>query len=107
MFERAWYPNLVSSLGSAYSNPVGSKTYEGVRFSVYPNDHLPPHVHGTIAGVTVIIDLLPNGDTQLSKRRKAIRPRKAAKNKIAKITRVAADNVEDLQALWEKTHGER
>ncbi|MES2393250.1 MAG: DUF4160 domain-containing protein [Acidobacteriota bacterium] len=84
---------------------MGSKTYEGVRFSVYPNDHLPPHVHGTHASVTVIVDLLPNGCTQLSERRKAIRPRTAAQNTVAKILRVASENADELQKLWESTHG--
>jgi hypothetical protein len=86
---------------------VGSKTYDGVRFSVYPNDHLPPHIHGTHAGVTVIVDLLPNGDAKLSNRRKAIRPRNASQNTVAKITRVAAENAAELQKLWETIHGSR
>jgi hypothetical protein len=86
---------------------VGSKTYGGVRFSVYPNDHPPPHVHGTSAGVTLIIDLLGNGDIRLSDRARAIKPPNAPKNVIDKILRVAAENISELEALWEKTHGSR
>lgn len=84
---------------------MGSKTYEGVRFSVYPNDHLPPHVHGTTAGVIAIIDLLGNGVVRLSPRRKAVIPANAKQSTIAKIARVAAANALELEALWEQTHG--
>jgi len=86
---------------------VGSKTYEGVRFSVYPDDHLPPHVHATTADVTLIIELLEGGAIQLSKRKNAVQPANAPKNIQAKIRRVAAENVDELVALWEKTHGTR
>jgi len=86
---------------------VGSKTYDGVRFSVYPNDHLPPHVHGTTAGVVVIIDLLPDAEVALASRKDAIDPVNAKRNDVAKILRVAAENVDELMALWEKTHGTR
>lgn len=36
---------------------MGSKTYDGVRFMVYPLDHPPPHVHGFYAEVEVILEL--------------------------------------------------
>jgi len=86
---------------------VGSKTYDGVRFSVYPNDHLPPHVHGTTAGAVVIVELLADAEVALSSRKNAIDPVNAKKNDVAKILRVAAENVDELIALWEKTHGTR
>ena len=86
---------------------MGSKTYEGVRFSVYPKDHPPPHVHGTMAGVIVVFDLLPGGDIRLSERWDAITPSNAPRNVTAKIRRVAIANVAELMALWEVTHGTR
>ncbi len=86
---------------------MGSKTYDGVRFSVYSSDHLPPHVHGTTAGVVVIIDLLPGAELALSSRKNAIDPANAKKNDVAKILRVAMENVDELIALWENTHGTR
>lgn len=86
---------------------MGSKTHDGVRFSVYPNDHLPPHVHGTTAGVVVIVELLAGAEVALSSRKNAIDPVNAKKNDVAKILRVAAENVDELIALWEKTHGTR
>jgi hypothetical protein len=86
---------------------MGSKTYEGVRFSVYPNDHLPPHVHGSLDGVVVVMDLLGDGAVRVSARRKAILPVGARQNVIAKIRRIAAENAYELEALWENTHGAR
>ena len=86
---------------------MGSKTFEGVRFSVYPKDHPPPHVHGTMAGVVAILDLLPGGMVGLADRWDAVMPSNAPRNTVAKIRRVAAKNVDELVALWEKTHGAR
>jgi hypothetical protein len=85
---------------------VGSKTYDGVRFSVYPNDHLPPHVHGSTGGTRVILDLMPDGTVARSKRIDAV-SKKAKRNAVAKIERVAAENAAELTALWEKIHGDR
>jgi hypothetical protein len=86
---------------------MGSKTFEGVRFSVYSHNHPPPHVHGTIAGVIVVIELLPGGGTRLANRWDAISPSNAKSNVVTKIRRVARENVDELVALWEKTHGTR
>ncbi len=86
---------------------MGSKTYEGVRFSAYPKDHTPPHVHGTTSGVIVILDLLPGGEIRLADRWDAVTPSNAARNVQAKIRRVAMKNVDELMALWEVAHGTR
>jgi hypothetical protein len=47
---------------------VGSKTFDGVRFMVYVADHSPRHVHGFLAEVSVIVDLLPENKVAKSKR---------------------------------------
>lgn len=86
---------------------VGSKTYDGVRFSVYPHDHLPPHVHGMTAGAVVIVDLLPDGEVTLSSRKDAIDPANAKRSDVAKVLKTAGRHVDELIALWEKTHGTR
>jgi|GEM_PF-1176466 hypothetical protein len=86
---------------------MGSKTFEGVRFSVYPNDHLPPHVHGSLSGVTLVVDLLGEDEVRLSKRKHAVSPTNAKKNIVTRILQVAADNMDELNVLWEKTHGKR
>ena len=86
---------------------MGSKTFEGVRFSVYSHDHSPPHVHGSLSGVTLVVDLLAEDEVRLSKRKDAVSPANAQKNIVARILEVAADNMDELNVLWEKTHGKR
>ena len=84
---------------------VASLIFSGVRFSVYSNDHLPHHVHGSIERTRVIVDLLPTGDVQLSERARAIRPRNAKYNHVIQVLKVAAEHSDELRALWEKVHG--
>jgi hypothetical protein len=86
---------------------VGSRTFDGVRFSIYSHEHLPPHVHGTASGVIVVLDLLGAGKVELSKRKDAITPPNAKKNVVARIQRIAESKADDLMTLWEKTHGPR
>jgi hypothetical protein len=86
---------------------VGSKTFDGVRFMAYPADHDPPHVHATTAGVIVVLALLGDGGVGLADRKDAISPGNAPRNVVARILRVAAANVDELWALWEKVHGTR
>jgi hypothetical protein len=76
-------------------------------FSVYSHDHLPPRVHGSAEGVTVIIDLLADGRVRLSRRKDKISPSGSKRNVVKKILRVARKNEVELMALWEKTHGTR
>jgi hypothetical protein len=73
----------------------------------YVADHEPPHVHGTIAGVIVILALLEDGAIGLADRTDAISPSNAPRNAVSRIQRVAAANVDELWALWEKVHGTR
>jgi hypothetical protein len=86
---------------------VGSKTYEGVRFSVYSHDHSPPHVHAILGNVRVIVDLLADGGVMLSKRRDAMSPLNAKRNVVSQIVDIATENATELQQLWERIHGHR
>ena len=86
---------------------MGSKVYEGIRFSAYPEDHSPRHIHGTAGEVGVIVDLLPKGKVALAARKDAIEPKNAKRNVVSQILKVAGKNVEALNLLWEKAHGER
>jgi hypothetical protein len=88
-----------------YSGRVGTKTFDGVWFISYSEDHLPPHVHAKYADVEVIIELTPDGGIMQSSRIDAIRPRNAKRNDIRTVLYVAADHSEELHALWERTHG--
>ena len=55
---------------------VGSKTFDGVQFQAYPDDHPPAHVHGFYAGIEVIVDLRDNR-TFVSGPKKAVKPNNA------------------------------
>ncbi len=84
---------------------MGSKTFDGVWFISYSRDHQPPHVHGSYAETTVIVDLLPDGTTARSHRRDAERPIGAKRSDVQRILRVAAAHAAQLHELWGKTHG--
>jgi hypothetical protein len=73
----------------------------------YPGDHDPPHVHATTAGVMLVLALLADGGVGLADRKDAISPGNAPRSIVARIQRVAAQNVDELWALWEMMHGTR
>jgi hypothetical protein len=84
---------------------VGSKTFDGVWFSSYSDDHPPPHVHGRYAETRVIVDLLPDGTIRRSRRWDSVVPSNAKRGDVRKILEVAAAHAAELKELWEKTHG--
>ncbi len=84
---------------------MGSKTFDGVWFISFSDDHLPPHVHGKYAETEVLIDLLPDGTVVKSERGDAVRPINAKRSQIRRILRVAAENAAELHEIWEKMHG--
>ncbi len=84
---------------------MASKTFEGVTFRVYPNDHEPRHVHGFYAEVEVIVDLKRNGTVALASRTDAIRPSSGRTSDVRHVLVMAAQHFEELVMLWEKHHG--
>ncbi len=84
---------------------MGSKTFDGVRFAVFAADHLPRHVHGFVAEISVVVDLLPNGKVAKSKRRDAVRPANGKRSEIRRILDAAAAHAAELNELWEGMHG--
>jgi hypothetical protein len=84
---------------------VGTKTFDGVWFLSYADDHDPPHVHGKYAEVEVVVELIAGGKTMQSDREDAIQPQNAKRSDVRRILRVAADHAAELHQLWEKTHG--
>ncbi len=84
---------------------MGSKTFDGVWFISYSQDHPPPHVHGAYAETVVIVDLLPDGSVREAVRRNAIQSANAPRSDVRRILKVAAAHVEELKVLWEKAHG--
>jgi len=83
---------------------VGSKTFDGVWFIAYPNDHLPPHVHGFYAEAEVLVELV-DGTVRRALRDDAVRPADAKRPDVKKILRVAAQHAEDLAELWRMARG--
>lgn len=88
-----------------YIKNVGSKTFDGVWFLSFSHDHLPPHVHGRYAGITVILDLLAGGGIAESSRSKAVIPSNAKRSDVRKIVEAAEEHAAELHELWETTHG--
>jgi hypothetical protein len=84
---------------------MGSLRFEGVRFSVYSEDHLPPHTHGFYAEVEVVVDLLAEGSVALSKRRNPITPANSSRADVSYVLELAATHHEELMQLWKETHG--
>jgi hypothetical protein len=76
----------------------------GVRFKLYPEDHLPRHAHGLYAGIEVIVDLAADGTVTLAKRKDAIQPKNAKRNDVRKILQTAAENFDALVDAWEAMH---
>ncbi len=84
---------------------MGSKTFDGVWFISYSDDHPPAHVHGTYAETVVIVEVLPDGSTQASLRSNSVQPANAKRSDVRRILKVAEAYGTELRALWEKTHG--
>lgn len=83
---------------------MGSKTFDGVWFEAYSDDHLPPHVHGFYAGVEVIVELI-DGKTRLSRRTKSILPRNSKRSDVNRILRTATKYADELAELWRVARG--
>jgi hypothetical protein len=86
------------------SGGVGSKTFNGVWFAAYPDDHLPPHVHGRYAEADVIVELV-DGRVRLAHRSNSIRPRNAKQSDVSYILRTAAKYSDELMKLWRMARG--
>jgi hypothetical protein len=85
---------------------VGSKTYDGVRFSAWVDDHVPPHVHGFYAGIEVILEIdFEMRDIRLARRQKRVKPRNAKKADVNYVRRAALKYRHELFDLWEKARG--
>lgn len=83
---------------------MGSYRFDGVTFRVYPEDHEPPHVHGSYQGVLVIVELGMDRAIRIANRWDAIRPGNAKKNQVRHILQVAGLHYDDLMELWREAH---
>jgi len=85
---------------------VGSKTFDGVRFAAYTEDHLPPHVHGFYGSAQVLFDLIyakekTDWEVRLADRKKNIIPPNAKRSDVRRVRRAAKKYSDDLFQLWE------
>jgi Domain of unknown function (DUF4160) len=85
---------------------MGPLRFEGVRFTIFVDDHPPPHVHARYGEIAVILDLLPGGGVAISARASAIRPPDAKQNERNRVLRVARMHEAALRELWRTLHGE-
>jgi hypothetical protein len=84
---------------------VGTKTFDGVRFAAWSDDHLPAHVHGFYAGIRVIVDLLEDGTVRLSPRARAIKPHSAKQSDVNHVLRTAEKFADELITVWRLARG--
>jgi hypothetical protein len=73
-----------------------------VRFRVYPQDHLPRHVHGFIGAGEVIVDLRQDGAVALADRSDAVC--RVTRAEVRKVLVAAAMAFDRLAAAWEAMH---
>jgi len=78
----------------------------GVRFKLYPEDHLPRHAHGLYAGTEVIVDLAADGTVRLADRVDAIQPGNAKRSDVRRVLQMAAEHFDALVDAWEAMHND-
>lgn len=95
---RVSQPWLENPSGLGY-NRVSSVRFGGVRFSVYPKDHPPPHAHAYVGDGYVIIELTADRRVVVVARRDAIENAKASE--VRKVLSLAVQHFDELTRLWE------
>ena len=85
---------------------MGSVRLDGVRFTAYPMDHHPRHVHGFYGEVEVIVDLPQSKKALLASRTDAVKPSNGSRSDARHILAVAVRHFDKLVSLWEKHHGQ-
>jgi len=83
---------------------LSSLQFAGVRFSLYPDDHLPLHVHASYAGVRAILELHADGSVTLARRYRSVQPMNASRSDVRKILRTANRHFASIIAAWETMH---
>jgi hypothetical protein len=73
-----------------------------VWFRVYPQDHLPRHIHGFIGDGEVIVDLRADGSVTLADRADAAC--RVTRAEVRKVLAAAASAFDRLAAAWETMH---
>ena len=76
--------------------------HDGVRFTIYPNDHAPPHVHAIGAGWEIVVGL-GNGE-EIKPSIREING-KSTKAMIRSVLYAAHTRNGELFATWRRIHG--
>ena len=83
---------------------MSSLRFDGILFSAYPNDHLARHVHAYLGNISAIVEIRADRTVVLAARKDATSPRNAKRSSVKKMLDVAAENFDELWALWEEMH---
>jgi hypothetical protein len=83
---------------------VSSIIRKNGRITVYPQDHVPRHVHVEVGEAQVIVELREDRTVALAKRTDAIRPADAQMNHVRDAIHLAAEFFDEAVKLWEKMH---
>jgi hypothetical protein len=95
---------LERALSREYIHGVGSKTFAGVWFAAYSDDHPPPHAHGQYAGVRVVVDLLADRKLRQFIRWNAVTPQNGKRSGVRHVLEIARQHGDEVMALWKATH---
>ena len=83
---------------------MGSKTFDGVWFIAWSDDHTPLHLHGTYAGVELVVNLDVTGrKVTAAERERYPKPRNAKQSDVKHILRTAERHFDELIRLAEDT----
>jgi hypothetical protein len=88
---------LKTEAGLAYDDGMPTvMRMQGFRFVIWPDDHVPPHVHVRKGGNEVVINLIDG----------RIRDRRGMSDQdVAKARRLVHEFGDDLMAAWRHWHG--
>jgi hypothetical protein len=81
---------------------MGTVRGRGVKFRVYPKDHLPVHVHAKIGSGEVIVEVQRDGTVRLSTVHRDPVIGDVKDNEIARALEEAARLAKELRAEWKE-----
>lgn len=79
---------------------MGSKRFGEALFQAHSGDHDPRHIHASIGGHEVLLELGYDGKVRIANRRDALRG--VTKTEARRALRLANDHFDELVTLWEK-----
>jgi hypothetical protein len=83
---------------------LGTVRIGGICFRLYPDDHVPRHVHAEYSGMEAIVDLRVDGTVALANRVDRIRPVNAKRSDVKRVLSAAQEHFDELVLAWEEMH---